>query len=158
GWEIRAFLPGAQRAFVAAPRGLAPMERLDDRGLFVRAAAREITTPYRLIQESDGVRHEAYDPYSFAPQLTDHDLHLFNEGRLFAAQRTLGAHPTDIDGVRGVRFAVWAPNAERVSVVGDFNAWDGRRHAKRSRGNSGVWEIFIPGVEPLARYKFELRT
>jgi 1,4-alpha-glucan branching enzyme len=157
GWEIRAFLPGARSAFVATGRAPAPMERVDDRGFFVRRAVRAIPQPYRLIEDTGGVRREAYDPYAFTPQLTDFDLHLFNEGRLYGAQRALGAHPLEVESVAGVRFAVWTPNAERVSVVGGFNAWDGRRHAMRSRGSSGVWEIFIPGIAPGDRYKFEIR-
>ena len=90
--------------------------------------------------------HREYDPYSFAPQLSDFDLHLFAEGKHWHIYRLLGAHLRCIDGIEGVLFATWAPNAERVSVVGDFNGWDGRRHAMRSRGASGVWELFIPGI------------
>ncbi len=90
--------------------------------------------------------HREYDPYSFAPQLSDFDLHLFGEGRHWHIYRLLGAHVRCVDGIDGIFFATWAPNAERVSVVGDFNRWDGRRHAMRSRGGSGVWELFIPGT------------
>ena len=158
GWEIRAFLPGARTAFVETPAGPGSMRRIDARGFFVFASEHAIATPYRLIWESDGKRREAYDPYSFAAQLTDYELHLFNEGRLLAAHRSLGAHSVTAEGVAGVRLAVWAPNAERVSVVGDFNAWDGRRHAMRSRGVSGVWEIFVPELAAGELYKFEIRS
>ncbi len=90
--------------------------------------------------------HREYDPYTFAPQLSDFDLHLFGEGKHWHIYQLLGAHVRCIDGIDGVLFATWAPNAERISVVGDFNGWDGRRHAMRSRGSSGVWELFIPGI------------
>ena len=93
----------------------------------------------------------------FPATISDHDLHLFNAGRLLQAYRMLGANPMSIDGIDGVRFAVWAPNADRVGVVGDFNGWDGRLHRLRALGSSGVWERFVPGVAPGARYKFELR-
>jgi 1,4-alpha-glucan branching enzyme len=99
------------------------------------------------------------DPYSFVePLLTDHDLYLFNEGRHFGLWKTLGARPATIDGVDGVVFAVWAPDAVRVSVVGPFCRWDGRRFPMRSRGASGVWELFLPGVGPLELYKYEIRN
>ncbi|MFI0347723.1 MAG: 1,4-alpha-glucan branching protein GlgB [Chthoniobacterales bacterium] len=97
------------------------------------------------------------DPYSFAPQLGDLDLYLFAQGEHEQIYRHLGAHPRTIHGISGVAFAVWAPNAQRVSVVGDFNHWDGRFHTMRKCGSSGVWEIFLPGVQTGAHYKFELR-
>ena len=158
GWEIRGFFPGAREAFVHTPAGPASMRRIDTRGFFVYRAEQPVATPYRLAWESDGARHESFDPYCFAAQLTGYELHLFNEGRLLAAHRTLGAHCVAAEGITGVRFAVWAPNADRVSVVGDFNAWDGRRHAMRSRGVSGVWEIFVPELAAGQRYKFEIRA
>ena len=99
-----------------------------------------------------------HDPYCFPPQLDEFDLHLFGEGKHWHAYQFLGAHLHRADGVDGVLFAVWAPNAERVSVVGDFNAWDGRVHPMRSRGAAGVWELFIPEIEPGSLYRFELRT
>ncbi len=114
---------------------------------------------YKLQRIDDkGVKHEFYDPYVFPPLITDYDLHLFNEGRHLHAYNFLGAHLTEIEGISGVQFATWAPNAARVSVIGDFNQWDGRSHPMRSRGNSGVWELFIPGLEPDTLYKFELRN
>jgi len=99
-----------------------------------------------------------YDPYSFKPQLSDFDLNLFSAGKHLHAYRILGAHPKTIDNVDGVLFATWAPSASRVSVTGDFNDWDGRRHPMRSRGSSGVWELFIPGLTSDSIYKFEIRN
>ncbi len=102
--------------------------------------------------------HDYYDPYNFAPQISDYDLHLFAEGRHFHIYNFLGAHKKQIDGISGIQFATWAPNAERVSIVGDFNDWDGRRHPMVSRGGNGVWELFIPGLENSALYKYEIRN
>jgi 1,4-alpha-glucan branching enzyme len=158
GWEIRAFLPAASKAFVVTPGGREPMERLHAAGLFRFVGPSALPVPYEIEWLEDGSRKRGYDPYCFAPQLSESDLHLFGEGKLFGAHRAFGAHCVDVDGVQGVRFATWAPNAERVSVVGDFNAWDGRRHQMRSRGASGAWELFVPGVGAGALYKFEIRT
>jgi 1,4-alpha-glucan branching enzyme len=99
-----------------------------------------------------------HDPYSFKPQLSDFDLHLFSAGKHLHIYRILGAHHKTIDGIDGILFATWAPNATRVSVIGDFNQWDGRRHPMRSRGGSGVWELFIPGLKNKTLYKFEIRN
>ena len=98
------------------------------------------------------------DPYQFGQVLTDFDLHLFSEGTHYRAWEKLGAHRMTIDGVTGVHFAVWAPNAQRVSVIGDFNRWDGRAHPMRRLVPSGVWEIFVPDLTDGACYKFEVRT
>ncbi len=109
--------------------------------------------------DEHGTRQQRVDAYSFGePQLTDHDLYLFNEGRHFGLWKTLGARPVAIDGVDGVLFAVWAPDAARVSVVGPFCRWDGRRYSMRSRGASGVWELFVPGIGPHEIYKYEIRN
>ena len=143
---IRAYLPGADEVVIA--EGNLRLERIGDSDLFEWVGSRgTVPDRYRLIWRDDGHReHIAHDPYSFPPQLQDFDLHLFGEGRHRHAYRFLGAHPHEIEGIAGVLFAVWAPNAERVSVVGDFNQWDGRRHPMRVRGGSGVWELFIPGL------------
>jgi 1,4-alpha-glucan branching enzyme len=114
---------------------------------------------YRLrFHFADGATWERGDPYRFLPTVGELDLHLFNEGTHRRLWEMMGAHARTIDGERGTSFTVWAPNARRVSVVGDFNGWDGRLLPMRSLGASGVWEIFIPGVEPGALYKFEILT
>ena len=106
----------------------------------------------------NGVETTKHDAYYFAPQLSDYDLYLFGEGNHYSLYHKLGAHPTTVDGLKGTRFAVWAPNAARVSVVGSFNFWDGRKHAMQARGGSGLWELFVPDVGPGAAYKYEIRT
>ncbi|HEX5689285.1 MAG TPA: hypothetical protein VFX76_04750, partial [Roseiflexaceae bacterium] len=136
------------------------LKQLHPAGLFEgRLDYRRPMQPYRLrVRYRDGHETLKFDPYYFAPQLSDLDLHLFGEGNHHSIFRKLGAHPDIRDGVQGVRFAVWAPNAERVSVVGDFNFWDGRKHALHALQRSGIWELFVPEVQIGALYKFEIRT
>ncbi|MGE4501424.1 MAG: 1,4-alpha-glucan branching protein GlgB [Thiomicrospira sp.] len=160
GWQVRAWLPTAQTVTLADTY---PMQRHDDGALFcadlTEAEYRGLAKHYTLTwTEGDGRQHRAVSPYSFEPLLGELDLHLFAEGQHWRIYEHLGAHFTEIDGVSGVRFAVWAPTAERVSVVGDFNGWHGLRHPMRSRGGSGVWELFIPGLHPGDYYKFEIRN
>ncbi|MBZ0256612.1 1,4-alpha-glucan branching enzyme, partial [bacterium] len=127
-------------------------------GLFTWQGDKQPPRPCKIrIDDGSGMR-EIHDPYSFLPVLTDHDLYLFGQGRLLEAYRALGSHTMNIEGVNGTLFAVWAPNAERVSVVGDFNRWDGRCHPMRSRGSSGVWELFIPEISSGSLYKYEIRN
>jgi len=109
-------------------------------------------------QDDRGGLYEVADPYAFAPLIDDGTLRAFNGGAHRRVHQFLGAQARDVDGIAGVQFALWAPNAERVSVVGDFNLWDGRRHPMRVRGSSGVWELFIPGIGPGTLYKFEIRN
>jgi 1,4-alpha-glucan branching enzyme len=129
------------------------MSPIHPAGLFAGGIA---PGPYRLRIDWSGSIQETEDPYSFAPLLGELDLHLLREGRHQDIGRCLGAHPMVVDGIAGVRFAVWAPNARRVSVVGDFNSWDGRRHPMRLRHDAGVWELFVPRLIPGTVYKFEL--
>ncbi len=157
---IRAFLPEAASASVVSPE-LAqpkPMIRVHPSGFFEAVfQGRERLFAYRLqLTNQEGHTWELIDPYCFWPVLTDFDIHLFGEGNFLRAYDKLGAHLHNAGGVSGVLFAVWAPNAERASVVGDFNAWDGRRHLMRCRGQSGIWELFIPGLVTGEKYKFEL--
>ncbi len=157
GWIVRAFLPAARRVELVDPvagQVLATMERAHPAGLHVGTLPARV--PYVLrIHEGQGLR-ETEDPYAFGPVLGDLDLHLLAEGRHRQLDDCLGAHCVEIEGVHGVRFAVWAPSAQRVSVVGGFNAWDGRCHPMRLRHVAGVWEIFVPRLLPGTLYKYEL--
>ena len=157
GPVVRAFLPGAESVEVLRRSDRARIGRLEhfENGLFQGIVSER--APYLLrITWPGGAVQETEDPYSFGPLLGDIDLHLFNEGRHFKLAHALGANVMTIDGVRGTRFAVWAPNAGRVAVVGDFNAWDARRHPMRLRHSAGVWELFVPRVAEGARYKFDI--
>ncbi len=155
---VRVFLPFA--AEVTLGDAQLPMSRLADTDIFVWQGQASLVEKHPRIDWKDcnGQSHTRIDPYSFVPWIADFDLHLFAEGRHWHIQNILGAHVDEIDGIQGVRFATWAPNAERVSVVGDFNQWNGRSHAMRIRGGSGVWELFIPGLKPGELYKFEIRN
>ena len=155
---VRAFIPLATEVRIA--EGGLPLSRLPGSDHFEwRGDGHALPAHYSLIWRDQQRReHIARDPYTFAPQIGDLDLHLFGEGRHRHACNFLGAHEHEVDGVTGVLFAVWAPNAERASVVGDFNNWDGRRHPMRVRGGSGVWELFIPDLSPSHIYKYEIRN
>ncbi len=119
----------------------------------------QLKTPYTIARiAGDGTHINSHDPYSFPSQLSEYDLHLFSEGKHWHAYRILGAHPRQIDGVNGVLFATWAPSAKRVSVIGDFNQWDGRCHPMRSLGSTGVWELFVPDISEGEIYKFEIKA
>jgi 1,4-alpha-glucan branching enzyme len=157
GWLVRAFLPTAARVqVVGRPDGqvLGMLDRGTTDGLFEGLI--DDFQPYRLRISWTNSVQETEDPYSFGLLLGDMDLHLFNEGRHFALADSLGAQVRTIDGVPGVRFAVWAPNAKRVAVVGDFNSWDPRRHSMRVRSPAGIWELFVPRLEAGERYKFDI--
>jgi len=156
-WVVRAFLPQAAEAEVLLDDRSCPMERQHPEGFFV-AQIEGDPHAYRLrIKPPDGELREFEDPYRFPPLLTEFELHLHGEGTHYEAYNSLGAHVVRVDGVEGVRFAVWAPNAEVVSVVGDFNDWDNRRHPMRLR-EGGVWEIFLPGLGEGVNYKYYVRS
>ena len=154
---VRVFLPQALSAQIHDGPVL---QRRHAAGMFVyEGAAAKIPLHPRIVwQEPDGRQFDALDPYSFVASVSPFDIHLFNEGTHRRAWQMLGAHADIIDGISGVRFCVWAPNAERVSVVGDFNGWDGRRHPLQGHFGSGLWSVFMPGMQPGDRYKFELRN
>ncbi|MFM8518611.1 MAG: 1,4-alpha-glucan branching protein GlgB [Nevskiaceae bacterium] len=157
---IRVFIPGAERVTAVAlgSRHRKTLQRRADSALFEAEVAAEWAWRYRLkIKWQEGGEALLDDPYRFGTLLADTDLWLFAEGTLRRPCEVLGARACVIDGVVGTRFAVWAPQASRVSVVGDFNHWDGRRHPMRRRHPTGIWEIFLPGVAEGARYKYELR-
>jgi 1,4-alpha-glucan branching enzyme len=155
---VRAFIPDATEVFIA--EGGRAMQRVPESSFFEWwGDGGFVPEHYSLIwRDAAHYEHVAHDPYTYAPQVSDFDLHLFGEGRHRHAYQFLGAHEHEVDGVAGILFAVWAPNAERVSVVGDFNRWDGRRHPMRVRGGSGIWELFIPDLEPGHVYKYEIRN
>jgi 1,4-alpha-glucan branching enzyme len=157
GRVIRAFLPGATEVDVLRQSdgaALAPLQRVTDEGLFEGLV--QDRSPYRLRIVWPHAVQETEDPYAFGTLLGDMDLHLFNEGRHFELANALGAQPMSIDGTNGIRFSVWAPNARRVSVVGDFNSWDQRRHPMRLRHPAGIWELFVPRVAPGSHYKYDI--
>ena len=157
---IRAFLPQAQKADVLIGENSYPMVKLHQDGFFeaICTDQHEIVS-YRLhLVTHEGNEQTIVDPYSFWPILSDFDLQLLTEGNHHQSYEKLGAHIMTIGDVQGTFFAVWAPNAQRVSVIGDFNRWDERRHPMRVRGGSGIWELFIPGIQQGALYKYEIKT
>ena len=158
---VRAFHPEADAAAVVDARTgetRLELERVHSGGLFAGRLDSEGPFPYRLRFTIGGNDYEVEDPYRFPPLLGEIDIHLLAEGAHWNAYKKLGAHLASIDGVSGVDFAVWAPNARRVSVVGPFNQWDGRRHPMRCHPSCGVWEIFIPGITPGDLYKYEIKS
>jgi 1,4-alpha-glucan branching enzyme len=162
---VRAFLPDAHKVWVidtslGETKRRVEMQRIHADGIFEAVFAnRPEPFPYRLaIENHEGHAWEFDDPYRFGPVLTDFDLHLLGEGTHLKSYEKLGAHIITHEGVSGVCFSVWAPNAQRVSVVGNFNHWDGRRHPMRSRGPTGIWEVFVPGLTKGELYKFEIKS
>jgi 1,4-alpha-glucan branching enzyme len=152
---VRVFLPDAEGVSVIDEQGReSDLQRIHDAGLF-EGRLRNGSQHYRLRARYGERQIEIEDPYRFPPILSDFDLYLLGEGTHVHLYDKLGAHPMVLDGVEGVGFAVFAPSAKRVSVVGDFNFWDGRRHAMRVRGN-GFWEIFVPEAKTGAKYKYEI--
>jgi 1,4-alpha-glucan branching enzyme len=155
GREIRAWLPQATDVSVVLDGTAIPMEREHPSGFFI-ATLPQPAQNYRLrLTLYSGETQEIDDPYRFPPQLSSFELYLHGEGTNYESYRTLGAHLTTSENVAGVRFAVWAPNPELVSVVGDFNQWDRTRHPMRLR-DGGIWEVFIPGIAEGANYKYSV--
>jgi len=157
---IRAFHPDAVEVSVIIGDERVKMERLHEGGIFAgRVVHLSWPFPYRLrFHFPNGDDWETEDPYRFLPTLGELDLHLFNEGTHLRLYEILGAHRKTVEGVAGVAFAVWAPNARRVSLLAEFNRWDGRLSPMRVLGNSGIWELFVPGLEEGILYKFEIKT
>ncbi len=158
---VRALLPGAQSPYLLRddrPQLLYPLQQVHDGGLFETLVAAESNTlRYRLNATEHGQNHTFADPYATTFSiLGDQDCYLFAEGNHYRIFEKLGAHVCTVNGLAGVNFAVWAPNAQRVSVVGTFNHWDGRRHPTRLRPGSGIWELFVPGLGEGDLYKFEI--
>ena len=161
---VRAFLPDSQQAWVVDPahQWTRPMRRIHPAGLYEAIVPRETGAPstrYQLrIAGKTGEMTIMHDPYSFPSYLSDLDQYLLGEGTHWEAYKRLGAQQRTIDGVSGTNFAVWAPNAAGVAVVGDFNRWDGRVHPMQRHATNGVWELFIPDVRPGMKYKFRVRS
>ena len=159
---VRAFLPTADKALIfdRAEKIAKPMNRVHDDGVFeviCDACVFETSLGTYKFRYAEGKNNmTVHDPYAFEPYLSDLDLHLFNEGNHYDIYEKLGAHVREIEGIQGVNFAVWAPNAQSISVVGDFNDWDARRNPMRKRIPSGIWELFIPELKPGEIYKFRV--
>jgi len=154
--QIKVYLPYAES--VRLDNDGPAFQRITGTDFFeYNAESEELPKHYKLSWiDKDGYAHENYDPYDFPVQLSEFDRHLFGEGRHWHIYQKLGAHLHSADGIEGVLFAVWAPNAGRASVIGDFNLWDGRCHPMRNLGSSGIWELFIPGLTTGCLYKFEI--
>jgi 1,4-alpha-glucan branching enzyme len=153
---IRLWRPGASELFLEVSGQIVPARRVADQGLFEFKVSKKIQpTDYRVYHPCNMLAH---DPYAFLPTIGEIDLFLFNQGVHYELYHVLGAIHRMHQGVQGTQFAVWAPNAKSVALVADFNKWDGRVNPMRSLGSSGLWEIFIPGVGPKEKYKFEIRT
>ena len=158
---VRVLIPGAVSVDIVnrcSGELIVPSEKIDERGFFVAVLpddAPDYALRIRYTEDTEPVIEE--DPYHFSSALQDMDSWLLAEGKHLRPYETLGAHFAELDGVKGVRFAVWAPNAQRVSVIGEFNNWDGRRHVMRFHRDNGIWDIFIPAVKLNALYKFEIR-
>ena len=162
GLIVRTFLPDAQAVEVIDSKkkiSVAELDQIHDAGLFEgKLARRRVAFKYHLrVRYADHIL-EINDPYRFASALSDDDLYLFCEGTQEKLYQWMGAHHRELDGIHGILFVVWAPNASRVSVVGDFNRWDGRRHVMRKHHDSGVWEMFVPDLNNGSSYKYEIRA
>ncbi len=164
---VRAFLPDSQQAWVVdSAHGVSrPMRRIHPAGLFEAICPATQNEDHYLtagnyqlrVNESNGEQRTMHDPYAFQPLMTEYDLHLFAEGNHWEIHQRLGAQIRTINGVQGINFAVWAPNAESVAIIGDFNGWDTRRHPMRKHIPAGIWELFIPNLSEGALYKFSVK-
>jgi 1,4-alpha-glucan branching enzyme len=157
-WVIRIYEPYATQVLLHSERASEPLKKTHPDGIFEWRGKTEPALPYRLRMHYGNVTHDIFDPYQFPSHISQQDLYLFSEGKLHQGYRLMGSHAIEMSGVKGVRFTIWAPNAERVSVVGEFNNWDGRLYPMRSHGSSGVWELFIPEIKQHALYRYEIRN
>ena len=161
---VRAYLPNSNKAWILHDsHGVQhPMRRIHPSGLFEGIcpwAQNKEGARYQLrIEDALGNQTIMHDPYAYPPLLSEFDLHLIGEGRHWNAYEKLGAHLRTVDGVTGVNFAVWAPNADGVSIVGDFNDWDGRQHQMHKHVPSGVWELFVPNLPEGSLYKYRVNA
>lgn len=161
---VRAYLPGSQQVWLVDKehRAVRPMRKIHPAGFYEGLCPLGSTEPnsqYLLrVANERGEVTEMQDPYAVAPLMTDFDRYLFGEGRNWNIYRRLGAHCRTVNGEVGVNFAVWAPNAQSIQVVGDFNFWDGRQHAMRKQIPSGIWELFVPAAKVGQKYKFRIRA
>jgi 1,4-alpha-glucan branching enzyme len=159
GLIVRAFLQNITLCWVLDVHNNQqyPLQRIHPTGLFEGIIPKKKIFNYQLvIKTNNNTIHHIHDPYSFLPVLSEEDLFLFNQGTHHRIYEKLGSHPITHQGIAGTSFAVWAPSAKRVSVVGDFNNWDGRYHPMRSMGSSGIFELFIPDLAPHTKYKYEI--
>ncbi len=159
-WKLRVFIPDAENVSVLDKQTNKEflLKRTFKEGIFEGEFEDKFFYKLRIVYKG-GYFNEEYDPYYFLPNfLTDYDLYLFNEGKNYEIYKKMGAVKIKINDVEGYHFSVWAPNAKRVSVVGDFNNWDGRRHQMKVLGNSGIWALFIPEIKDFSLYKFEIKT
>ena len=162
--SVRAYLPGSQQVWLVDKehRAIRPMRKIHPAGFFEGVCPLGSSDPndqYLLrVANERGEVTEMQDPYAVAPLMTDFDRYLFGEGRNWNIYRRLGAHCRTVHGEVGINFAVWAPNAQSIQVVGDFNFWDGRQHAMRKQVPSGIWELFVPMAKVGQKYKFRIRT
>ena len=161
GLLVQAFIPTAASVSVKMKTGGKeyPMELMDDPGFFAVLIPRKTMADYTLaVTYDNGATEEMGDPYAYGPLFDEAGLKKFEAGIYYDVYEKMGAHKMEIKGVSGVYFAVWAPCAIRVSVTGDFNMWDGRRHQMRRLGDSGVFELFIPGLDVGTVYKYEVKA
>ena len=157
---IQAFFPRAKRVSLCVPSidYDKAMELADEDGFYAALVPTYGKFDYYfLVKDVDGESTKVIDPYSFDSIFEDKDLERFSKGIHYSVYRLLGAHPKELKGIKGISFAVWAPGAQRVSVVGDFNNWDGRIHQMNRIKDTGIFEIFVPGIEKGEKYKFEIK-
>jgi len=158
GSLVQAYFPDARAVSVVTGKEETPMERVDESGFYAAYFTKKKFGAYHYRVAYDEGEVMAEDIYRFAPTISEEEMELFSKGIHYTVYQMLGAHPMTVDGVRGVRFAVWAPNAMRVSVVGDFNFWDGRRMPMHRHEKYGIFELFVPGLKPGDIYKYELKV